>query len=232
MSNLRGGRLTLNGLALRLGVPLAAALLAALCAHVAIDVAGDYVLAHDTYDAPAHGSRWLASIGLAALACAGLWALVRATLAETRGSRGALRAALGSALPIGPLAFVLGVTAAALPLLLGMAWLDASFAGIGVDDVGDLLGGSIPLGAGLTIAFAVAAALGTRKLIAFLSRFHRSIVRVVEAFVRLARLVVRASRILVASNTQDRPRVPAALVRCTRANRAPPGPVAALPVPA
>jgi hypothetical protein len=221
-----------NGLALRLAVPLAAAFLAALCAHVAIDVAGDYVLAHDAYDAPAHGSRWLASFALAAFAFAGFWALVRATLSETRGSRGALRAALKAALPMGPFALCATVTLAALPLLLGMAWLDASCSGIAVDDVADLLGGSIPLGCGLTVAFALVSALGAHRLVAFLSRFHRSIVRAVEAFVRLTRSVARDARLLVASNTQDRPRVPAALVRCTRANRAPPGPGRAVSIPA
>jgi hypothetical protein len=230
--NLPAGRLTLNGLALRLALPLAAALLAALAAHVAIDVAGDYLLAHDTYDAAAHGSRWLASGGVAVLAFGALWALVRATLAETRGSHGALRAVLRTALPLGSLRFAAVVAFAALPMLLAMARLDASCAGSVVQNLDDLLGGSIPLGCGMTLAFAAASAFGTYRLVAILSRFHRSIVRAVEAFVRLARLVARAARILVASTAPDRPRVPAALARCTRANRAPPSLAAAVFVPA
>jgi len=222
------GRLRGNGLALRLAVPLAAACLAALSAHVAIDVAGDYVLPHDAYDAPGHGSRWAASFALAALVFAGFWAVVRAALAEARGSRGAVRAALRGAVPSGPLAFAGIVFAAAVPLVLAMAWVDAAASGIGIDDFADLFGGSLPLGLGCTLLFAVAVALGVHRLVRLLSRFHRSIVRAVEAFVRPARAVSSALRILVASNTQDRPRVPAALARCTGANRAPPGPVRAV----
>ena len=213
---------------MRLAVPLAAACLAALAAHIAIDVAGDFVLAHDAYDDPAHGSRWLASFAAAGLGLAGFWAVLRAALAETRGSNGALRSALRAAMPLGPAGFAALVAAIALPLVLAMACLDASFSGIAIDDAADLLGGSIPLGAGLTVAFGMAAGLGVHRLLTLLCRFHRSIVRAVGAFVRPARAASRALRILVASNTQDRPRVLAALARCTGANRAPPGPVAVL----
>jgi hypothetical protein len=109
-----------------------------------------------------------------------------------------------------------------------MAWLDATCSGIRIDDAGDLLGGSIALGGAIAVAFGLAVSIGVRALIAYLSHFHRSIVRVVEAFVRPARASSSALRILVASNTQDRPRVPAALARCTGANRAPPGPAGPL----
>lgn len=228
VQNRRPGQNVRRGLALRLAVPLAAACLAALAAHIAIDIAGDFVLPHDAYDDPNHGSRRLASLAAAGLGLAGFWAVLRAALAETRGSSGALRSTLRAALPLGPAAFAGLVAALTLPLVLGMAWLDASCSGIALDDAGDLLGGSIPLGAGLTVAFGIAAGLGVHRLLTLLCRFHRSIVRAVEAFVRPARAVSSALRILVASNTQDRPRVLAALARCTGANRAPPGPVAVL----
>jgi hypothetical protein len=219
-----------SGFALRLAVPLAAAFLAALMAHVAIDVAGDYVLVHDAYDDPAHGSRWLASIALAVPTLGALWTLTRAVLAEARGSRGALRTALHAAIPASRVAFALAVTALALFLVLCMARLDTFCAGIAVDDVADLLGGSIPLGAGIVIAFASAVAVGLHRLAAFLSRHRDAIVRAVETFVRTTRTTAWAP-LLLALDKQDRPRVPAALARCTSANRAPPGsPIQALPV--
>jgi hypothetical protein len=202
-------------------MPLAAAFLAALAAHVAIDVAGDYLLAHDTYDDPAHGSRWLATMALAACALSALWAFGRALLAETRGTRGALRTALRAAVPASPAKFALAVTAAALPLLLGMAWLDDACAGIDVDGVASLFGGSVPIGAGITIAFALGAAIGVHRLVALLCRLERSIVRAVEAFVRVA-LDASGAPLLALSSVADRPRVPSALARCTGANRAPP----------
>jgi hypothetical protein len=211
-----------NGSALRIALPLAAAFLAALSAHVAIDVAGDYVLAHDTYDDPAHGSRWLASIALGISACIAVWALGRAALAESRGSHEALRRALRAAVPSSFVSFSALVTAASLPMLAGMAWLDAVCAGIPVDDVGDLFGGCIPLGSGITVALAIVVATAVHRLVALLCRFHRSIVRAVEAFVRLPRSAARAASCLTLSVMEDRPRVPASLARCTGADRAPP----------
>lgn len=220
----RGAQLTRGtAFALRLATTLAAALLAALAAHVAIDVVGDYVLAHDTFDDHAHGSRGLASLALVAAALASLWVPARAVLAETRGSRGALQSVLSAALPASPTTFVLSVVAAALPLVAAMAWLDALAAGAGVDDVADLFGGSVPLGAGLALAFALISGAGALRLVAFLGRHQRTIVRVVEAFVRVANHGTSAL-LALAPERPDRPRVAAALARCAGGNRAPPAP--------
>ncbi len=218
---LRSNRLSFYGIALRIAVPAVAACLAALLAHIAIDVAGDYVLANDAYDATAHGSRWLASLATLGMACVGLWALLRATLAEVRGSYGALRAVLRAALPRNPGAFVALVVVVTAPLVLAMARLDALIAGQAVVDPADLFGGSVALGAGISLAFAIIVALGALRVFRLLLCFHRSLVRAVEAFVRLAPQGESAVH-RVASGAEIRPRVPAALVRATGANRAPP----------
>jgi hypothetical protein len=209
-------------LALRYALPLAAAFLAALLAHVSIDIVGDYVLPHDTYDDPEHGSRWVASIALGICALGALGALGRAVFAETRGRRGAVRAALRMAAPSSALAFGIAVTAIALPLLAAMAWLDDTAAGIGPDDVADLFGGSIPLGASITAGFALAIAAGLHRFVVFLTGKHRSIVRALEAFVRIFRARTGAALRSVSRLQQNRPRVSAALARCTSGNRAPP----------
>jgi hypothetical protein len=214
-------------LGLRVALPFAAALAAALAAHLALDLAGDVLLAHDAYDDLAHGSRWVASLGSAGAAVVALWTLVRALLAETRGCRGALRATLRAALPASPAVFASAVTGATLPLLLGMAWLDARVAGTGIDDAADLFGGSIPLGIAFSSAFALAFATLAHRAVAFLGRHHASIVRALEAFVRLARDNARAP-FFTAAGARDRLRVPAALARCTGANRAPPSRIATL----
>jgi hypothetical protein len=211
-----------TALLLRLAMPLAAALVAVLAAHVAIDVVGDYVLAHDTYDDHAHGSRRLASLALAVTLLTALWAFARAVLAETRGSRGALRAALYATLPESPVTFVLMVVAAVVPLLPAMGWVDALTAGARVDDVADLVGGSIPLGAGIAGAFALAAGTAAYRVVAFLGRHHRAIVRAVEAFVRLAGCAARAA--LTLTDRPNRPRALAAPARRAGRNRAPPIP--------
>jgi hypothetical protein len=218
----RGAGVTAGtALALRVALPLAAALLAAVAAHVALDVVGDFVLAHDAFDDHTHGSRLLASLGLAVAALIALWTLARALAAETRGCRGALQAALRAALPASPAVFVATVAAAALPLLAAMAWLDAASAGTGIDDVADLLGGSIPMGAGFALGFALAAACGAYGLMALLARHHRAIVRAAEAFVRRAEPAAGAAPTVAPDRARRRYDL-AVLARSPGGNRAPP----------
>ena len=204
-------------------MPLAAAFLAALSAHVAIDVAGDYLLAHDTYDDHVHGSRYVASFALLASALAALCFLARAVLAETRGARDALKLALRASIPKSISSFAVVVTGVTVPLLLGMAWLDSVCAGVPVDDLADLFGGSLALGIGITVAFALVAAVGVHHLVALATRYHRSIVRAIGIVVHAMEAARGASVCLsLARHDEDRPRVPAALARCTGADRAPP----------
>jgi hypothetical protein len=203
-------------------MPLATAFFAAICAHVSIDIVGDYVLAHDSYDDPVHGSRWYASLALAISAVAALALLLRALLAETRGRVGAFRAALSAAVPASGAAFACVVVAIALPLLLAMAWLDVHSAGIATDDIADLFGGSLPLGASVTLAFGCASAFALHRLLAAATRHRRSIVRAFEAFVRARCGRSRESGVALSAARDDRPRVALALARCTSGNRAPP----------
>lgn len=208
--------------ALRLALPCFAACAAAVLAHVAIDIAGDYVLAKDAYDALDHGSRFGVSLLALAAAAGGLWAIIRAALAEARGSHGALRAVLRAAAPSSPVRFLGIVALFSVPVLLGMAGLDAAVAGKPVDDLGDLLGGSFVL-AGSMLALCAglvsAAVLGFLRL---LCRYHRTLVRVLEAFVRLALAFASAADPAGARREPGRPRTHASLRRCTSGNRAPP----------
>jgi hypothetical protein len=201
---------------------LAGAFFAALLAHVAIDVAGDYLLAHDTYDDDAHGSRYVASIALLVSVFAALSAYARAVLAETRGMRGALRASLRSSIPASSFAFAALVASLAMPLLLGMAWLDSLVAGAPVDDVTDLFGGSLALGIAMVTVASLATAMALRVFVAFVARFHRSIVRVACAIVHtsLPRIVIDAC--LVARRRNDRTTVAGFFGRFSGTDRAPP----------
>jgi hypothetical protein len=203
-------------------VALASAFVAALVAHVAIDVAGDYLLAHDTYDDHAHGSRYVASIAFGIAVFASLSMFVRAVISETRGVRGALRAALQSSIPASPAAFAATVVSLALPLLLAMAWLDSIVAGVPPDDVGDLFGGSLALGIGTTIVVSLATAIAVRALVALAVRFHRSIVRAVCALVHATVPREAGDACAVARRTDERPRVTACFRRSSGTDRAPP----------
>jgi hypothetical protein len=208
--------------ALRFALPLFAAAAAAVSAHIAIDVAGDYVLAKDAYDALAHGSRWTVSLLALGVAFGGLSAVLRAALADARGSHGTLRSVLRAAAPASPSRFVLLVGMLAVPILLGMAGLDALAAGQPIDDLGDLVGGSFAL-AGTILALASSlAGFGTLAFLRLLCRYQRALVHAVEAFVRLAFAFHSTAAPLDARYTYDRPRTHSALRRCTSGNRAPP----------
>jgi hypothetical protein len=206
---------------------LVGAFVAALVAHVAIDVAGDYLLTHDTYDDQAHGSRYVASIAILIATIAVLYAYVRVVIAETCGIRGALSAALRSSIPASTLAFAAIVVSLALPLLLGMAWLDSLVAGARVDDVTDLFGGSLALGIGMAAFASLATAVGLRSFVALVARFHRSIVRVAFAIVHAIVPRLANEACLGARRADERACVTAFFARCTGADRAPPATIRA-----
>jgi protein-S-isoprenylcysteine O-methyltransferase Ste14 len=177
------------------GVALGAALGAALCAHVAIDVAGDYVLAHDSYDDVAHGSRGVAALVFLALLLAGCAGAVHAALRRARGSERKLRAALRAFRAPNALGFALSVVALTFPLLAGMEALDTVLAGGDLDDLGDLFGGSLALGGGLTVVCGLACAWLARWAIERLAGICRAVVAVVAFLCRaVSRPAVPAAR--------------------------------------
>lgn len=208
--------------ALRFALPCFAACAAAVLAHLAIDIAGDYVLAKDAYDALEHGSRWTVSLLAFVAACGGLWAILRAAVAEARGRFGALRGVLSAAAPASPWRFCAVVAAFSIPVLLGMAGLDAALAGRPVDDLGDLVGGSFILAGSMLALCAGLVSGGVLAFLRLLCRHHRALLRVVESFVRLALAFVAAAAPLAARGMPRRARTHSSLRRCTSGNRAPP----------
>jgi hypothetical protein len=164
-------------------VLISVALLATLVAHVLIDVLGDVLLAHDTYDDIGHASRDIVAFVTLALAVLGIAFALRAAVREARGSEDAFCDALRSLLPRNAFAFTVVATAVALVSLCLMEACDARIAGQPIDDVGDLFGGSIALGGGIVCA---ATALMGWLTLWFLRRLAqaRIITTVVVAFLR------------------------------------------------
>jgi uncharacterized membrane protein len=136
--------------ALRLCLVAVAGALAAAAAHVIIDVAGDYVLVRDAYDGLAHHSRalLLAIVGVAVLigAVRAVFEVLDRRCSSTTRLLAAVRDALGD-----PVRFALASAAVATIALVGMESFDCSLTGR-IDDVGDLFGGSVALGASTAIA--------------------------------------------------------------------------------
>jgi hypothetical protein len=192
----------------------------ALFAHVAIDLAGDFLLSHDAYDDVAHHSRESVFVVACVLAAIAIWRTLCAVGCELRGSRGSLRSLLHDAVPPSCGRFVAAVAALSVPAVLAMAGLDAAFDGTAIDDVADLLGGSVALGLTCTLGSALAIATLAWTAIRALARLDRVVLRLVAALAERARNPKSATAIV----RRVRPAMRSAASICARSFglRAPP----------
>jgi hypothetical protein len=168
---------------------VAAALLAAVAAHVGIDVAGDYLLPDDSYDHVAHGSRELFTLiaffcatGAAALLLKRLLAAVASLPARVRVLRMPRRNAISAAAAVSALALIF------VPL---METFDALRSGGDIDSLADAFGGSLLLGASITLSCAIAICLLIFGLLAWLCRHRDHVARFVGALIERARTAPR-----------------------------------------
>lgn len=154
-----------------------AASLAALIAHVGIDLAGDVLLVRDAYDGIGHDSRAVIAVIVILSSSATLLAWLAGAWREATG-RPHAGALLATAMPRRALPFVIAVAGCGFVILLGMELADTLCAGRAVDDLGDLLGGSPALGAAVTALAAGAVALSMLGLGRLLSGSRAALIRV------------------------------------------------------
>jgi hypothetical protein len=157
---------------------IGAACVAALFAHVGIDLAGDVVLAHDTYDGLDHRSRsdvWTVAL---TLAIGALLRVVCLALDEARTGRSTQRPTLDDVFGPGPWRFACAVVALTLPALMTMELFDIVADGRHLDDVTDLLGGSAWLGLSMTMPIAALVALAVWSIAKLVMSSHRALVTV------------------------------------------------------
>ncbi len=195
---------------------LCAASAAAALAHYAIDVVGDFALAHDTYDDVAHSSRELLS-GIA---------LVLAVLLAARGLRICCEIAASNRgrLPLGraPLpeiaAFVLATVAVTACLVPAMECLDGRLAGAPVTNLADAFGGSVALGLCTTIACAGLLGLALYAFARWLVSHRDAIVAIIETLLcrRLGDPAPHAQNLWRHTLAPRRRRAPHALRLCKR----------------
>jgi hypothetical protein len=157
-------------------VPLVSAFLAALFAHVAIDVAGDYLLPHDAYDDVAHGSRALVLGIVSAISTALAIGALAAAVREARGSLDALGRALRSSIACGFFGSLAITCVFATGILIAMECVDVRAAGGAIDDLGDLFGGSLVLGATTVAFFSTCFAIASRAFVRVLAGAGRVLV--------------------------------------------------------
>lgn len=181
--------------------------LSALVAHVVIDVAGDFLLPHDTYDDIPHESRALFLVAIAAIALAVAVPLLLDLLDRRCRSSGSLlrrvRESLGS-----PQLLALMATGVAVITLAGMEWMDCVAAHTPVDGLEDLFGGSLALGLGVTLTLGGIGGLLVHRLVRLIATFEPQIATLLIRLVRalcaplapvLAALRAPASRTIVRS---------------------------------
>lgn len=151
-------------------------------AHAAIDIVGDYALAHDTYDNLPHSSRELVSgvaFVLAVLLAGRGLRYCCAIAAANRARVGALRLSLRWTV-----GFILGVIALTAALVPSMEWLDGRLGGAPVKELDDAFGGSILLGGGTTVVCAALLALLVYGFVRWLISHRDSIATIIETLLR------------------------------------------------
>lgn len=157
---------------------LCAAAAGAAIAHYAIDVAGDYLLASDSYDHLRHGSRELLT-GIA---------LVAAVVLAARGLRvccdiatkNRTRLLRPSLLPRETIGMLAGAVAASLSVVPAMEYLDGRLDGVPVQHLSDAFGGSMALGIGITLLCATLVALFVYAFARWLISHRDSVAAVIE----------------------------------------------------
>jgi hypothetical protein len=156
-------------------VLFAAACLAAVAAHYAIDAIGDFALPHDTYDHIGHVSRSIATLGAAVLALFGALVVVVAALADARRFRGALRAVLGAHGLRDPARILAAIVPATFSILVAMESIDGRIATGLQPSLASTLGGSIGLGSTTAAVLASLVAVALWQALRILSASERRI---------------------------------------------------------
>lgn len=159
---------------------LAAGVTAAVVAHVTLDVAGDFLLAHDSYDGVVHHSRaLLAGVAVAVAAVVAL-RFVWEALDRDSHSLVTLLRRIRAARGVSNWRFIALVAIVAVAGLVAMEFVDCVLASAPIGGVADLLGGSLPLGLGTTAIFGLAIGGALRVLLRLLADWEPNIAALVE----------------------------------------------------
>jgi len=170
------------GLGTILSLVLCAAAAAGAVAHLLIDVFGDYVLAHDSYDGVGHGSRILVTALALVIAAILAARAVRSCIAVAaeNGNRAAVQPAEHGARG----RFVFGVIASGLVIVPAMEWADGWIAGAPVLGLGAAFGGSLLLGIGSTTICAAIVASTVYAMVRWLLGHRDALITIVGTLLR------------------------------------------------
>jgi len=164
---------------------LSAALLAAVSAHVGIDILGDYLVRDDSYDHVAHGSRELFTM-LALLPAAGVGVRLFSRLCVAAASiRTRVRFLRFSRYQLA--GFTVAVVLATLVLVPSMEAIDAARAGVDVDSLADAFGSSMLLGTTVSLVCALIWCGVLFCIALWLSKHRESVARLLYELIAIAR---------------------------------------------
>jgi hypothetical protein len=177
-------------LALRFCLIAVAGALAAAAAHVVIDIAGDYLLARDSYDGMEHHSRalLLALVGVAILLAAirTIFEILDRRCGSATSVLTAVRSSLGH-----PGRFAAESAGVAVLALVAMETFDCALSGRKAG-LTDLFGGSLLLGGSTIVVAGAISGWFVHRLVAFIAKHESPITAFVLAVFRLLDLTVAA----------------------------------------
>jgi hypothetical protein len=186
----------------------ATALLAAVSAHVGIDILGDYLVRDDSYDHVAHSSRVLFTLGALGLASsAGLFLFSHLCAAAATLRQRVRMLHLRRSHVAGVVACIALLALFVVPV---METVDALRAGADVDSIADAFGGSLLLGICTTLACALVWSATIFSFAAWLIRHRERVARLLFELLSIKRTPVacaherRAPIALLTSNTARR----------------------------
>lgn len=159
-----------------------AACVAAVCAHLAIDAAGDFLLPSDSYDRIAHASRFIGTACAFLLTCVCLTVLLGAGLEDARAHRGAVRALVASYVNTRSWQIIALIAPLSFWLLVGMGVLDSWVGGRGLPSIAAAVGGSLALGTACVILTSSIAGALLHLALATVHASHSVIAGALERF--------------------------------------------------
>lgn len=173
-----GGGVNDSRLLAGVGLLLPAAIcLAALSAHVAIDVVGDWALPRDAYDALGHDSRTLVALTMACITVAACLRFVLAAL--DRGPRPARERRIGRFLPRSPVGFAATIFGGSVAVVIAMETLDSLASTGRIESLADAFGGSVLLGIAVVAPIALAVAALAWCALRWFTRAKDDMVRII-----------------------------------------------------
>jgi len=153
----------------------------AVLSHLAIDGAANFVVAHDPMDDVEHASRATLVLGVAAMLAGVVACMLVSAWSDVASRESLLAGVMHEVGRSNPWLLAARIAPICFGLVAAMEAADSAAAGVRVDDVAALFGGSVPLGVVIVACTALCGAFAARAVLDRCARTLRVIVSAVRA---------------------------------------------------